>query len=47
ALVAELVLQPCEVCQALDVQAHHPSYEGEDAARSVQWLCRLHHGQEH
>lgn len=43
----ELVPQPCEVCQSLDVQAHHPSYEGEDAARRVKWLCPLHHAQEH
>jgi hypothetical protein len=43
----ELVPQPCEQCGGLDVQAHHPSYEGASAAHTVRWLCPLHHAQEH
>lgn len=39
----ELVPEPCEVCGELNVQAHHPSYEGDDAHVEVRWLCRKHH----
>lgn len=38
-----LTPQPCAVCGSLEVEAHHPVYEGEDAYRNVVWLCREHH----
>ena len=46
-MAGELVPQRCGVCGCRDVQAHHPSYEGDDAARTVEWLCPLHHAQAH
>jgi len=35
-----LTRQPCEVCQELTVQAHHPDYA---KPLDVQWLCPKHH----
>lgn len=34
----------CEVCGAVEVEAHHPDY---DAPLSVVWLCRKHHQECH
>ena len=39
-----LVRQPCEVCGALKVDAHHDDYS---RPLSVRWLCRLHHAEHH
>lgn len=39
-----LIRLPCEVCGAVNVQAHHPDYR---KPLKVRWLCRKHHGQEH
>jgi len=36
--------QPCEVCGATRVDAHHDSY---DRPGDVRWLCRRHHTQLH
>ncbi len=36
--------QPCEVCDALDTEAHHPDY---DRPLVVRWLCRKHHKETH
>lgn len=39
----KIVPQPCELCGAMPVQAHHPfGYEGL-MALAVWWLCRVHH----
>lgn len=46
-LKGELIPRPCEVCEGVDVQAHHPSYDGPEAPHTVQWLCPTHHGQIH
>lgn len=35
-----LTRQPCEVCGAGKVDAHHDDY---DKPLEVRWLCRLHH----
>ena len=35
-----LVRQPCEVCGAVAVDAHHDRY---DRPLEVRWLCRRHH----
>jgi len=39
-----LVRQPCEVCGATEVQAHHDDYE---KPLEVRWLCRAHHMELH
>lgn len=36
--------EPCEVCGAETVDAHHDDYE---QPRKVRWLCRLHHKRHH
>jgi hypothetical protein len=38
---------PCLVCQAENVEAHHPDYLADDAHLNVEWLCRLHHAEKH
>lgn len=43
-LSGKLQKQPCEVCGALVVEAHHEDY---DKPLDVHWLCRYHHGQRH
>lgn len=43
----KLVMSPCVECGDLQVEAHHPSYEGDDAHLVVEWLCRLHHAARH
>ena len=40
----EIQRQPCEVCGAAEVDAHHDDY---DKPLEVRWLCRRHHWQEH
>jgi hypothetical protein len=42
----KLVRQPCEVCGAEKVEAHHWSYEREHRL-DVKWLCQTHHREEH
>lgn len=39
-----LVREPCESCGALEVEAHHEDYSD---PRTVRWLCRGCHLQEH
>lgn len=39
-----LVRQPCEICGALRVDAHHEDYS---KPLQVRWLCRKHHRQRH
>lgn len=43
----QLVAKPCEVCGTVEVEAHHPRYDGPDAHLDVKWLCRHHHALEH
>lgn len=43
----ELKPGPCKVCGALEVQAHHLDYDSPDAHLKVEWLCTLHHAEEH
>lgn len=43
-LAGRLVRQPCEVCGAEPVQAHHDDY---DRPLDVRWLCSVHHGEVH
>jgi hypothetical protein len=40
----ELQKQPCEVCEAADVHAHHDNY---GQPLQVRWLCPLHHVAHH
>ena len=40
--MGHLIPQPCEVCGAVNVQAHHDDYE---RPLDVRWLCRPHHVQ--
>lgn len=40
----KLVAQPCEVCGAERVQAHHTDYS---RPLDVKWLCTIHHGEAH
>ena len=40
----KLVRQPCEVCGAEKVEAHHPDYS---KPLDVMWLCRKHHADWH
>lgn len=40
----DLVKQPCEVCGADQVDAHHDDYS---APLAVRWLCRQHHTRLH
>lgn len=40
----DLVREPCEVCGAAKVEAHHEDY---DKPLEVRWLCHLHHAQAH
>jgi hypothetical protein len=40
----KLVRQPCEVCGAVQVEAHHDDYA---KPLSVRWLCRPHHREHH
>lgn len=37
---------PCEVCGDTKAQAHHASYKPEDRL-TVNWLCVIHHAEEH
>ena len=39
-----LIPQPCEVCGATKVEAHHDDYS---TPLEVRWLCSLHHHQQH
>lgn len=39
-----LVKQPCEVCNAPDVEAHHDDYS---QPLAVRWLCKEHHRAHH
>lgn len=44
----DLHRQPCEHCASTHkIQAHHPSYEGEDAHLKIIWLCPGCHALEH
>ncbi len=40
----ELVPQPCEICGAENVHAHHPDYT---RPLDVRWLCPVHHKAAH
>ena len=40
----DLVRQPCEVCGALPVEAHHDDYS---KPLDVRWLCPTHHREHH
>jgi hypothetical protein len=40
--LGELIKEPCFICGAEQVEAHHPSYE-RDCWLIVQWLCGKHH----
>lgn len=40
----KLTRQPCEVCGAEKVEAHHPNYA---FPLDVMWLCRKHHADWH
>lgn len=40
----ELIKQPCEVCGAEKVDAHHDDY---DKPLDIRWLCRIHHVEVH
>ena len=40
----DLKRQPCEVCGAVPVDAHHDDYS---QPLAVRWLCRKHHKQHH
>lgn len=40
----QLVKEPCEVCGATDVHAHHEDYS---LPLAVRWLCPAHHGEIH
>jgi hypothetical protein len=39
-----LTRQPCEICGATNVEAHHDDYS---KALAVRWLCQLHHHELH
>ena len=39
-----LIRQPCEVCRAEKVEAHHDDYS---KPLDVRWLCRKHHLEHH
>ncbi len=39
--------EPCRVCGAPDVEAHHRDYDAPDAHLQVDWLCGQHHALEH
>src|SRR5262245_1452058 len=39
-----LVREPCSICGAVEVEAHHWDY---DQPLEVQWLCRRHHALAH
>lgn len=43
-LAGTLVRQPCEVCGAEKVDAHHDDYS---KPLDVRWLCRTHHNEFH
>lgn len=40
----DLTRQPCEVCGAVNVDAHHDDYS---KPLEVRWLCRVHHSEFH
>lgn len=42
--IGKLERQPCEVCGATKVQAHHDDYS---EPLAVRWLCPTHHHQHH
>lgn len=42
-----LVPQPCEVCGAEQVEAHHAFGYSPEMALAVWWLCKTHHGGVH
>lgn len=35
---------PCEICGAMEVEAHHDDYS---KPLVVRWLCRVHHNEMH
>ena len=39
-----LIRRPCEVCQSVDVEAHHNDY---NQPLKVRWLCKSHHRMAH
>lgn len=39
--------EPCPCCRSLQVEAHHPTYEGPFAHLNVIWLCRQEHARRH
>lgn len=39
-----LVRQPCQICGAAKVEAHHPDY---NQPALVEWYCRPHHRVQH
>jgi len=40
----KLIRQPCEICGAIKVDAHHDDYS---RPLNVRWLCRSHHRLHH
>ena len=39
--------EPCRDCGVVEVEAHHPRYDGPDPHLDVVWLCRRCHAREH
>jgi hypothetical protein len=42
-----IVPSPCRDCGAVEVEAHHESYDGKRAHLEVIWLCKRHHALHH